>query len=365
MAHLKIDGSVMEGGGQVLRVSAACAVIEQRPLTITKIRAGRTRPGLRPQHLTGLVLLSQLCEGKLLGAQEDSCEVSLTPSSIKAGHYTADTKTAGSVMLILQAVLPCALYATGPTTLNLFGGTDADMAPPVDYTTHVFASVAAKFGMELSISLKSRGFFPRGGGEIEARVKNISGSLRPVDLVDFGEVTSVGGVCVVSSLPGHLADTAIDAAVSAIRRDLAWTANVPVHISREVIPHERSTGKGLGIVLWACTSTGVIVGSNSLAKPGGRGERGTPAHIVGANAADDLVKTIKLGACVDSRMQDQIIILMGLAEGRSKILSGPLTLHTRTAIHIMQQATQAKFTTKEMGGDLVEITCDGIGKKSS
>ncbi|KAF3834595.1 hypothetical protein F7725_027153, partial [Dissostichus mawsoni] len=131
---MEIDGSVMEGGGQILRVSAALSCITGTSVKITKIRAGRSTPGLRPQHLSGLQLVSDLCSGSLQGAEIGSTEISLTPGKIHCGNHTADPQTAGSVCLLLQASLPCAVFADGPSQLVLKGGTNAEMAPQIDYT---------------------------------------------------------------------------------------------------------------------------------------------------------------------------------------------------------------------------------------
>ena len=51
-----------------------------------------------------------------------------------AGSYTADVKTAGSLMLVFQVSLPCAVFATGPVTIDAKGGTNCIMAPQVDFT---------------------------------------------------------------------------------------------------------------------------------------------------------------------------------------------------------------------------------------
>ena len=60
-----IDGSFGEGGGQVLRISSALSAILGRPIKVNKIRAGRSSPGLRPQHLTGRYLFSSTRVGLL------------------------------------------------------------------------------------------------------------------------------------------------------------------------------------------------------------------------------------------------------------------------------------------------------------
>lgn len=48
-----------------------------------------------------------------------------------------------SVCLLLQVSLPCVLFAASPSQLRLRGGTNAEMAPQIDYTTMVRAFEAA------------------------------------------------------------------------------------------------------------------------------------------------------------------------------------------------------------------------------
>ena len=51
-----------------------------------------------------------------------------------------------------------------------------------------------------------------------------------------------------------------------------------------------------------------------------------------------------------------------LAPGLSELVTGPLTLHTLTAIHIAQMMTGAKFQHESVDNSKAwKISCDGIG----
>lgn len=90
-----IDGSVMEGGGQILRMAIAFSALFRKPVRIINIRAGRSNPGLRPQHLTGVQLVKDICNGHLENAFVGSTEITFFPGPIRGGDFKASTGTAG------------------------------------------------------------------------------------------------------------------------------------------------------------------------------------------------------------------------------------------------------------------------------
>ncbi|KAF6038512.1 RTCA [Bugula neritina] len=93
---LEIAGNIMEGGGQILRNSSALSCILHKPIRIVSIRANRSKPGLRPQHLCGFKLIGEMCKAEMSGDVVDSCTVELSPSStILGGIYTKEVGTAG------------------------------------------------------------------------------------------------------------------------------------------------------------------------------------------------------------------------------------------------------------------------------
>ena len=67
MHMLYIDGSQGEGGGQVLRTSLSLSALTGQPFRLENIRAGRTKPGLRPQHLTAVRAAAAICDAVLKG----------------------------------------------------------------------------------------------------------------------------------------------------------------------------------------------------------------------------------------------------------------------------------------------------------
>lgn len=93
--------------------------------------------------------------------------------------------------------------------------------------------------------------------------------------------------------------------------------------------------------LFAETDTGCILGGSAL------GKRGVPAHEVGMQAAQELATSLKGQYCVDDYMQDQIIILMALADGKSVVKCGPISLHTKTAIHIAEMLTNVSKANRD------------------
>ena len=219
------------------------------------------------------------------------------------------TQTAGSVCLLVQVALPCALFTPGPVRLTLRGGTNASMAPQVDYCQHVLLPLLHTMGAEAELDIVRRGYFPRGGGEVLLETKPVKEKLRPIYHTVPGPVTRVGGIAYVSSkLPLKVAQGAARAAEAELRTSLPKDAEVSIDVVAE--PPARGEGAGCGIVLYAETAQGCRFGGSAL------GERGVPAATVGKNAARELLLLIRSASTVDSHLLDQLVIFMALAVGR-------------------------------------------------
>ncbi|XP_054459017.1 RNA 3'-terminal phosphate cyclase [Anoplopoma fimbria] len=353
---VELDGNVMEGGGQILRVSAALSCITGSAIKISKVRAGRSTPGLRPQHMCSLQLVSDLCSGDLQGVSIGSTDISLNPGKIQSGNHTADIQTAGSVCLLLQAALPCALFADASSQLCLKGGTNTEMAPQIDYTIKVFKPMVERFGVHFDCDVRLRGYYPKGGGEVMVTVNPVK-ELQPIVMTERGNITKIYGRAFVAGvLPYKLAKDMSVAAVRTIRREIKELyINIPA-----VQEKEKAFGNGNGIIIIAESSTGCVFAGSAL------GKKGVYVDKIGIEAAEMLLRNIRHNGCVDEFLQDQLIIFMALAKGTSRIRTGEVTLHTKTAIHIAEQLTQAKFTITKCEDELSSnegyiIECEGSG----
>ncbi|KAJ7043310.1 RNA 3'-terminal phosphate cyclase domain-containing protein [Mycena alexandri] len=365
MNALIIDGSVLEGGGQILRNSISLSALLGKPISIQKVRNGRKPPGLKNQHRTGIELAAEIASARLTGATNGSSTVEFSPGQITPGDYAADPVTAGAATLLLQISLPILLFApsAAPSKLTLKGGTNATMAPQIDYIQHIFLPFARRhFGLKAEVDVLTRGYFPRGGGNVLVTIPpGVPGAkLTAASVLERGAITRIGGIAHLAGLPTHLGQKMADSALRRLAQNgLAPDAPVPVPVEIECRRerNDNTPGAGSGIVLWAELAGGGMIGGSAV------GNKKKDAVTVGEEAADELIKGLEAGGCVDEWLEDQIIILMALAEGTSEVRCGKngLTLHTKTAIWVAEQLTDAKFDlTVEDSGNTI-IRCKGIG----
>jgi len=97
-----IDGSIGEGGGQMLRSSLTLSLITGQPFRMTGIRAKRPKPGLAAQHLASVQAAASLGQAQVSGDYLGSRELMFTPGKVQSGEYTFDVGTASATTLVLQ-----------------------------------------------------------------------------------------------------------------------------------------------------------------------------------------------------------------------------------------------------------------------
>ena len=184
---IEIDGSLGEGGGQIVRTAVALSAVTGKPVRITRIRQGRSKPGLAAQHARAITALAVICDARTSGATPGSSEIVFTPGEIRGGRHRVEIGTAGSVTLLMQCLLPALLRADAPSSLHILGGTDVNWSPTVDYFKNVFLPALSSFGAKVSLDVLQRGYYPRGQGEVlgdpDGRLRSLpDGADQPIAL---------------------------------------------------------------------------------------------------------------------------------------------------------------------------------------
>ncbi len=320
---IEIDGSYGEGGGQVLRTALALSAIQRRPLRIERIRAGRKNPGLKPQHLKAAEALTRMTQGRLTGAKVGSDSITFVPQDIVPGNYRVDVGTAGSVTLLLQALLPPMSLTHGDFRLTLTGGTHVAWSPPFHYLEGVLFPVLRKMRMPVSAVLERWGWYPRGGGIVQVEIHSPCG-MKPLILTERGPLKRIRGLSVGSNLPAHIPERQKEEAVKRIKVEFGVDAEI------EVVSDAPAAGAG-SFVFLAVESENVVAGFSSL------GRKGKRAEDVAGEAVDDLKDYLLSGGCIDPHLADQIVLFMGLSDGVSAFTVSRITQHLLTNLWVMQQ----------------------------
>jgi RNA 3'-phosphate cyclase len=337
---LQIDASYGEGGGQLARTAVALSAITGTPLRLDNVRAKRSNPGLGQQHIAAIRAVTAACEARCDGVQLRSQSFSFVPGALRAGTYRLDVGTAGSLTLVLQALLPVLMCARAPSRVALSGGTDVRGAPPLDYFREVLLRLLGQMGGQASCRLLRRGYYPRGGGEVEVSVEPARWKRLALD--QPGALQSVEGLAHIARLPLSIAERMRDAALAPLA-DLA----VPAHIAAAMLGNAEASGTGGAVVCWARTAHSVL-GAGRVA------ERGVRAEALGEAAGAELNADVRGGASLDVHAADQVLIYLALAGGR--FITRRLSSHALTAIWLIERFMPVRFVTEQLsGGALTRI----------
>jgi RNA 3'-terminal phosphate cyclase (ATP) len=295
-----LDGSQGEGGGQILRTALSLSAITGKPFTVTKVRAGREKPGLRPQHREATRAMAQIVDAEVLGNEVGSSRIEFRPRrKATPSEWVLDVGTAGSTPLLLQTVCWPLALAGGPSAVTLRGGTHQDHAPSFHYLALVWAPAVARLGFTVRLELQAAGFYPEGGGEFTARVEPAH-PMPPLDLRHRGTLQEVEVVSMVGGLGYEIADRQAARALRGLRE-----AGIAAQAERVPVPARLSKG---GHVLVVSTFERTRSGHGAVSGPRER----TPEQV-----ADLAVNAFRAhlagGAAVDRHLGDQLLLPAALA----------------------------------------------------
>lgn len=329
---IEIDGSMGEGGGQVLRSSLSLSLLTGKAFKLINIRARRKpKPGLQPQHLASVRAAATIGSAKIVGASIGSSVLNFEPGPVSPGKYRFDIGTAGATSLVLHTVyLPLAWNASGPSEVILTGGTHVNKSPCFHYLDTTWRAYLGRIGPQIRLEMKRPGFYPRGGGEVLAHIAPCS-HVEPLNLSKRVPITRATGFSAVAGLPDHIAKRQSRRAAERLSR---------VGIAAEIEQQEWKGGPSsvLGIIFKESPIPTFFYGL---------GERGKPAEVVADEAADQAIAYAESGAPVDEHSADQLILPLVFSDGASEFRVSNVTQHLLTNIDVVKRFVER------------DITCEG------
>ncbi len=335
---LIIDGSMGEGGGQILRSALALSLCLGQSFRIFNIRAARKKPGLRAQHLVAVNAAAAIGEADVHGAIQGSQQLEFVPHGIKPGEYCFDIGTAGSTTLVLQTILLALLTADAPSHITLQGGTHNPLAPPFDFFEQAFVPLINCMGPTLKTRLKRPGFFPVGGGLVEVTIEPVS-ALLPLYLLERGVLLSQCAWAMVSHLPEHIAERELNV--------IGQQLGLPTSALEVRQANAKGPGNAVTILIESEHVTEVFVGI---------GERGIRAEAVAEGVVTAVRRYLAAGVPVGEYLADQLLLPLALAGGDGFITLRP-TQHTTTNIDVLEKFMGKRLVCEELGHDRWRISC--------
>ena len=339
MDFLKINGGHGEGGGQIIRTAITLSCITKKPIHIENIRKNRKVSGLRPQHVTAIKILQKISNAKVIGGEIGSTELKFIPNDIKSLELVEDVGTAGSISLILQVLIPVIAVSKKKFKLKIKGGTDVLWSPSFDYTQYVLREAFSKMGINFSLELSKRGYYPKGGGEVILQVS--PSNVNSISLTKR-KTKSIKLLCTFSKLLRE----DVENKVKKIKEKLIEN-NFSVDVT---IKNEDAIDSGASLLIYSIDENSII-GVDALF------DKKTKEFDF------DLNKFIDNSLGVDEKLADMLVALASLGDKKTIFHTKEITKHLETNLFVTSKITGCKYGIGRLD-DGFEVIIEGISYTS-
>ena len=324
---IEIDGSIGEGGGQVLRTALSLSIITRKPFLINNIRAHRSKSGLMAQHLKAVDAAAAISRATVEGATLGSSKLIFEPGEIRTGRYKFEIGTAGSTSLVFQTIIVPLSMASSATTVTITGGTHVPWSPSYHYLDLNWCPVLQNAGYDLQLSLEQCGFYPEGGGRITATIRPCQ-RIIPQQIESRGELTRISGISAVANLDISIAERQKRQALGRLSRRFPALLIKTIHLP--------AFNKGTFLLLAAEFNAG-NEGYPSRACFSSLGERGKPAERVADEAVNAFEAYLLSGGAIDQYLADQLMLPLSVADGASILSTAQITQHILTNAEVIRR----------------------------
>jgi RNA 3'-terminal phosphate cyclase (ATP) len=330
---IEIDGSQGEGGGQVLRTALTLAAITGRPVRLCNVRAHRSSPGLKPQHLKAVEAVAAISGARVEGASLGSQTLCFEPQAIVPGRYRFDIGTAGSVSLVLQTLLLPLSFTRQDSHVVITGGTHVPWSPCYHYLAWHWLHYLKQAGFRTELVLDRAGYYPPGGGRISATISPPA-PLSPLMLTERGTLKRIRGLAAVSNLDIGIAGRMRRRATQQLQH-----TDVVCDIASTTLD---ALSPGAFLLLLAEFE-------HSQACYYALGARGKPAEAVADEAVGQLQEFLATDGAIDEYLADQLVLPLALTPGVSELRTSRVTQHLVTNAEIVKRFLPVAI---EISGDI-------------
>ncbi|HME87136.1 MAG TPA: RNA 3'-terminal phosphate cyclase, partial [Candidatus Nanoarchaeia archaeon] len=331
---------------QIVRTALGLAALTKKAFHVTNIRKGRTKPGLKKQHLETINALKTLCNAEVSDYELGSDELTFDPGTFKPQKLSIDIETAGSITLVLQSLLIPSIFSDKKTTLTIKGGTDVPGSMPFDYFRQILLPQLEKYA-KIECNLIRRGYAPKGNGMIELGITPKDKSQQII-LPEQEPLLAIKGSIHTSQ---NLLKRDVGERIRQSAEDALKVLKSPISITTS---HSETLSDGCVITLWSVHGTEerdmrnpIQLGADML------GEIHMPAEDVGKLAAKNLIAEIKSEAAVDKHCADNLIPYLGLVGG--KIKTSEITKHTLANIYVTEKFLNVVFIVNKSKNEISVI----------
>ena len=343
MRVISIDGAQGEGGGQILRTSLALSLCLLQPFHIYNIRRARGNPGLARQHLMAVQAASRIGHARVEGAVLRSDSLLFEPERVSAGDYHFDIGTAGSTSLVLQTILPALLRAGGPSMVTLVGGTHNPMAPSFEFLQKTYIPLLRRMGAQISLRLQKPGFYPAGGGQMSVEIMPCD-QLRPLSLLERGEVRGMTATSILAHLPQHIAE-----------RELAVIGQRLQLKGEDLQVRRFNAALGSGNLVYVTIATSQLTEVFTAF-----GKRGVRAEEVAARVVSEVKEFLAMNVPVGRYLADQLLLPFALA-GHGVFDTLKPSRHTLTNADVIRRFVDIAINISEVENGVWRVHVGEVG----
>ena len=313
---IQIDGSLGEGGGQILRTALSLSMLSGIPFELINIRAGRKKPGLMRQHLVCVQASQRISHAIVEGAELHSQKLYFQPQQVQTGKYDFHIGSAGSTILVLQTLLPALMMQNEASQISIHGGTHNPLAPTADFIQHCFLPFIQKLGIEVDFKCERAGFFPIGAGQINITIHPWKNKIDHA-ILSKGKLLEIHGFAAALNIQQDIADRELD----------VLNNKLGLNQRKRVNFQGISQGNTAFVILNYEHHQQVF---SAL------GEKKKSAEKVAHDLAKDVKTYLDSQAVADEYLADQILLPLALGNG-GEFTAQVLSEHTKTQAEMIQK----------------------------